>query len=183
MMRASSLALATFLFVGSSLICAEAYGEFQYWVSVGSYQQQASADRARNEAVSLSSEGFSVIGTDTAKGYYYRVAAGPFLTRELAEDRVRTALDQGYAGAWLWTDESDVFNAGLSASTDLGYTSSLDTSFDASLDYSLDLDTDSYGYMDDLGDEEGLIENREKPPELVREAPPGYQLNKMLRER
>ena len=180
--------LATFL-VGC-LLAFNVSAEMQYWVSVGSYKQVQEAERARDKAADKMSESFAVIGTDTAKGYFYRVAAGPYLTSELAQDQLVSAKASGFANAWLWSDDVDPLDTNYS----LG---SVDDSYQLNLpEYSVDIETSrdsasgsgipSNGYDESFYDESieeaDLIQRRKTPPEVVDKAPPDYKLNKMRRD-
>ena len=166
--------------------------ETQYWVSVGSFSEQNNAAAQRDRVSGVFDDDFSVIGSATDRGYFYRVASGPYLTRELAEDRVRAARDQGFSGAWLWVDDSSVFDANAVTLGDTYYDSSVPantgavTLGGAGEDYSLSdySATDDYTSSSetayDYAEEDGIM-SREKVPQLVEEAPAGFKLNKLRR--
>jgi len=151
------------------------WADLQYWVSVGSYQQSERADRALADASNKMSERFSVVGTQTTKGFYYRVAAGPFLSREAAQDRVLVARDRGFAGAWLWADDADVFESNIYGTPTLGTDS----------EYNFDAPTGGGELQTtpvDSEAEEALLKQRSEAPELIEEAPESYKLNKLRRD-
>lgn len=168
MRRALNIAFLSIIFFADG-----AAAELQYWVSVGSYRDPAIADEMLAEAAAKMGESFSLVTATTDSGYFYRVATGPYLTRELAEDRVRSAQDAGYISAWLWAEESDF------ASTQV-----LDTAGPSDLSY--DFDLPDYDADDDfnsrIGADDELSSRRVPVPELVDEAPAGYQLNRMRRD-
>ncbi|MEM7101363.1 MAG: DUF5916 domain-containing protein [Pseudomonadota bacterium] len=157
------------------------HGEFQYWVSVGSYQDESGAQKALTLAGEKLTEPFSVFGTQTPKGYFYRVASGPYFNREAAEAQVRQARELGFPGAWLWADRDEVFSTSEPFDTDLSSTYESDYDLGGSEDYTLP----SYDELplDDTEDSDSnLILEREIPEELVDEAPEGYKLNKLRRD-
>ncbi len=161
----------------AALLTQNAHAELQYWVSVASYKQADEAEAARAKIAQQMTESFAVIGTETGKGYYYRVAAGPYLTRSLAEDRVQSARALGFTSAWLWADESDLNYSDSSVLT-------LDDDYSLDLpDYSSDMESNAvYDDTEDTLDEADLIQRRKAPPAVVEEAPPGYKLNRMRRD-
>lgn len=167
------------------LIPRVAHADMQYWVSISSYKDQQRAEKASAEVTGKIDDKISVIGVETSKGYFYRVVSGPYLTRVLAEDRVREARSRGFASAWLWPDESDLANTRYD---DSSYTFDFDTD---SIDYSSDLDLDldleldlDLRYLDEdaTAGEIEMREQREDTPVMVDEPPPGYQLNKLRRD-
>ena len=160
MMRAVVIA-----FVLSLLAVPAAYADLQYWVTIGSFKTNEAAERSLSAAQAKLSDNFSVVGVSTGKGYYYRVATGPYLTRELADDRVRSALAQGYGSAWIWTEESDTFTSDYSVDLP-DYESDVDLDYDARK----------------FESESDLIDNSAPTPGLVDEAPEGFNLNKMRRD-
>ncbi|MCZ6643104.1 MAG: DUF5916 domain-containing protein, partial [Gammaproteobacteria bacterium] len=143
------------------LFCsAAAFAETQYWVAVGSYQERANAEVARDEAGARMAETFHVTPADTPSGYYYRVLAGPYLTQSVADLMVTQARNAGFDSAWLLASEIEGFSS----------------SFDGDLDYLDDLPA-----LPDLPvpAREPRIKSYEPP---VRETPPGYQLNRLRRD-
>ena len=164
-----------------------AWSEQQFWVTVGSFQGAEAAEQAREKAAADLSESFSVVGAQTGKGYFYRVASGPYATREAADGRLQDARRRGYPQAWIWADDSSTFSFGSLAdddyadqySTEYG-TSDLGLGMDLQ-DYPADLDM-TLEYDETLQSDAEVIDTHEALPELVEEAPSGYQLNRMRRE-
>ena len=176
MKRAPILLLMVLLSCGAA---APAFAERQYWVSIASYSDPEAAEQAMAEATDKLSERLAVIGTATTKGYYYRVATGPYMTRELAEDRLISSQAAGYASAWIWSDDESAFiGATFSADDDLGFEE--EYLFDDTFDDSLPTRT----FFDEAPSEDDadLIRKREEVPELVEDAPEGYKLNKLRRD-
>ncbi len=158
-----------------TLLGGNARAEVQFWVSVGSFQQQESADRAMAAAGAKLTERFSSIGASTDKGYFYRVVTGPYLTRELADDMVATARNAGFSGAWLWAEDSgvvDVYSLDVSAG-EPDYLSLPE--YDA-------LQFDPSDYPDATLPDDGYQRSREAIPQLIEEAPADYKLNKLRRD-
>ncbi len=159
------------------------YADLQFWVSVGSYQQLEGAQAARDRASIDLGEAFELVDVETDKGHFYRVAAGPYLRREMAEDQVRNARDRGYSGAWLWADEDSVFSSVTRGTDSPGSGFRLDDeTYDT--DYSLpEYDSPEPYINEDLGvDDADMIMRREEAPELVEEPPEGFKLNKLRRD-
>ncbi len=180
MLKPSLQAALAWCLVASPFVCAET----QYWVSVHSFQKEENAHRAVGKTATTLAETFRVVGASTSKGYFYRVASGPYLTREIAEEQVRTAQAAGYEGAWLWVDDALNFDQAIrepgadyaaGASDVDGYDPDYTTSYEFS-DYDSDL---GGGRVEDDPD---LQLQRQPPPELVEDAPAGYQLNKLRRD-
>ncbi len=160
-----------------------AAAELQYWVSVGSFQSQENAHKAAQVALDSLGEQFSVVGVSTAGGFYHRVASGPFRSRELADDRLRSARNSGFDGAWLWVDQESVFSQATTASVE--YQSLDEISYDeydlgSIEDYDADLYNEDYEPQFNPDDAE-LRARRVEVPELVEQAPEGYSLNKLRR--
>ncbi|MEM7079987.1 MAG: DUF5916 domain-containing protein [Pseudomonadota bacterium] len=163
------------------LISNPAAAQVEYWVSVSSFQQQNNAERGLREAQARLSEKFAIIGKETGIGYYYRVAAGPFNTREDAESRVLAARDAGFGAAWLWVDQAATFadNLVLEASS----TNDYDDLDRALSELGFDETDDLYAPTQSLDTDQDATLLRGQPvPEIVEEAPEGYQLNKLRRD-
>ena len=164
-----------------------AWAEPEYWVVVGSFQSTETADRARREAEEQVSDSFSVFGAQTGRGYFYRVASGPYASRVLAQDRLGVLRSQGYSQAWVLAQDSTVLPQ--ISGTSAGLTSDFTTDYTTS-DLGLDLDLDSYTSELDLPLDYGasdtndpeIRDNREPLPQIVEEAPAGYQLNRIRRD-
>lgn len=187
--RIMSATAAALLF---SLSVSVAHAELQYWVSVHSFSKESTAQSALASLDHQLTEQFKVLGASTGKGYFYRVASGPYMSRQMAEEQVRSARAAGYEGAWLWSDDSTAFAAAISTGSG-GYSSSnysgeyssdagLNTEFDTSYDLSELPDYDSSEGADYGEEDADLIQQRQPPPELVEEAPSGYKLNKLRRD-
>ncbi|MEM9621809.1 MAG: SPOR domain-containing protein [Pseudomonadota bacterium] len=179
----SSLIVASVLFLSAAT--SSAYAEMQYWVSVHSFSTEQKAQSTVAKLDQQLTERFQVVGASTNSGYYYRVASGPYQSRVMAEEQVRSARALGYTGAWLWSDDSDAFaqavrpTAGFS---DFGSTDDLsglddDYTFSDLPEYD-DSDTNLGGDTSDAD----LLQQRQPPPELVEEAPTGYKLNQLHRD-
>jgi hypothetical protein len=168
-----------------------AWAQQQFWVTVGSFQSTETAEQAREKAVAELAESFAVVGAQTGKGYFYRVASGPYATREQADERLQRAWRQGYPQAWIWADDSSAF--GMSGAGRDEYTTQYSTDFSSEYgstdldlgidlgDYPADLDA-TLEYDETLSTDTEVIDTHEALPVLVDDAPPGYQLNRMRRD-
>ena len=76
------------------------------FVAVGSYKDLLVAETAQREASAVLPESFSISNAETPSGFYYRVLAGPYLTREIADHMQSEALRLGFEGAWLLAAEA-----------------------------------------------------------------------------
>ena len=167
----------------------------EYWAALGSFRDSTGAERAMADASSRLSESFAIVPSDTPGGFYYRVLAGPYQTRALAEQSVLNAKQQGFGDAWLLA----VAAQSLQPVSTLGGGSldaTFDASFDAPLDASLDggtrdttpLNTSGVPFEPASGEiyqvertPLGADQDRKPPPTLVDEAPTDYQLHKLQR--
>lgn len=88
------------------LTAITARGEAEYWVSVGSYKNLVNAEIAQREASAKLPESFSISEADTSLGFFLRVVAGPYLTREIADHMLGEAQRAGFSSAWILITES-----------------------------------------------------------------------------
>ena len=87
-------------------VCA--FAEPQFWVSVGSFKASENAERALQSATTQISEPISVIGADTPAGYYYRVAVGPYSSRDRANSDSDVLLSGLATQNLLTVDKTEV---------------------------------------------------------------------------
>ena len=71
------------------------------WVSLGSFRSADAAESARASASQRLLDTVGVVRAETPAGVLYRVAAGPFATREAALERLPDIQAGGFADAWL----------------------------------------------------------------------------------
>jgi hypothetical protein len=158
----------------AGLIPVTVMAERQYWVSVASFERAEQADVAIREADRSVPEGFSVVGIPTDAGYVYRVASGPFSTRELAEAGLSSVRAAGYDDAWLWSADTSQIEQGVTLASGYERDSSLGA-YEPLPDY----EPASYE-IDDV-----RLEPRtqmKEVPKLVIDAPENYQLNRLHRD-
>lgn len=162
----------------------------EYWVAVGSYRNLDTAESARTQATVQLPESFSVAQVEIDSGLWYRVLAGPYLTREIA-DHIRTeAMRSGFDSAWILATEAGVVGEG-----DYGL-SGLSAADDYSLEeYSSDLppledfETDQERYSvpasepaDIPGFNAPVRPDHTQEHQLIEEAPEGYRLHQLNRD-
>ncbi|MDG1134566.1 MAG: SPOR domain-containing protein, partial [Pseudomonadales bacterium] len=82
-----------------------------YQVSVGSYKNQANAERAAAKAARELGDGYYVEPTQTANGNIYRVVSEPFLSRSAADLVSAKARQANISGAWVLTRDRPVAQA------------------------------------------------------------------------
>jgi hypothetical protein len=90
----------------AQLVTPQARGEVEFWMSVGSYQDLAYAEVARNDASSMLAESFAIDDVETHDGFFYRVVAGPYFSKEIADHLVDEARRVGFATPWAFVRES-----------------------------------------------------------------------------
>ena len=164
-----------------SLCACGAVAETEFWSVVGSFNTLERAENARRSASTALTQQFDVRGADTAKDYLYRVLAGPYLTRELAEDAVAEARRNGFPDAWLLATQSSltesISSSVSSQSPATSYSSSPLQSDTPVLRPRAPVVPQSAPQLNDTDAEQGTT-----LPELIREAPEGYDLHKLRRD-
>ena len=85
--------LVVFLVISNSSVA-------DLWVNVASISTEVRAETARVEAMEALEIDLSVKGAQTKGGYYYRVVAGPYRTRDDAASTLERARVLGYKGVW-----------------------------------------------------------------------------------
>jgi len=170
---------------GLALALAASAAESPIWIVLGSYQNAANAEAARQEPGTAVLEPLQVRAFDTSAGRWHRLLLGLFEARSQAAAKLAEARSTGHADAWLLVDEGGEAPPSVAASN-----SAKDLALFAGLGDDDELDDwerfDPYG---DLGDFEELpplpeadvhlLSEQHKRP--VSEPPPGYQLHKLRR--
>ena len=124
-----------------------ASAEFQYWVSVSSFQDQAKAELGRDKALqSFNSAEVQQATVKKTGATVYRVVLGPYSTKAIAEADMRLASSAGYNGAWLFGRNSSNSSAATSysSSTYSPAASTSSSSSSSSSGGSTDSSADSY---------------------------------------
>ena len=174
------------------------------WVSLGSFRSADAAESARASASQRLLDTVGVVRAETPAGVLYRVAAGPFATREAALERLPDIQAGGFADAWLLQAASSTAlpAAPVAPAAPVSASGTDDAALDpydlADLDLELDLDadvpiTDLLGLegLDlpdlDFEDVPGLAAPVERDPSIkpteepAFEAPADYRLHKLKR--
>ena len=168
---------------GWALALAASAAESTFWIVLGSYQNAANAEAARQETGTGASELLQVRAFDTAGGRWHRLLLGPFDVRSQAAAALSEMRSSSHADAWLLVDEGGEAPSSVSAA-DSAYGPALAANADDEFD-----DWERFDPYSDLGDLEELpplpeasvhllSEQHERP---VSEPPPGYQLHKLRR--
>ncbi len=76
------------------------------WVNIASFSTGVRAEKARVEATEALKIDLSVKGARTRDGYFYRVVAGPYRTRDDAAGTLERARTLGYTGVWVIADSA-----------------------------------------------------------------------------
>lgn len=72
-----------------------------HWINLGAMADPDQAQALRERAAAALPDQVVIISEDTPKGRAYRVAGGPYMRRELAEQLLREARRSGFRDAWL----------------------------------------------------------------------------------
>ncbi len=163
------------LFLSSALVSEES----QYWISVGSFKTEVKAEQAAKAYGEEYAEIFSVVGSNTSKGFYYRVALGPYASKQMAQDGLDRVKRSGLSTGWIWFGNGGMVSSSSGAQDDFSddlyqELENYKTKYDLDLDLGLPLDPSLRSNAVDKPSEEEAIEP-EEPPE-------GYQLNKLRRD-
>ena len=170
---------------GLALALAASAAESPIWVVLGSYQNAANAEAARQESGMGVLEPLQVRAFDTSAGRWHRLLLGPFEARSQAAAKLAEARSNGHADAWLLAGDGGEVPPGVAASG-----SANDTALFAGFGDDDEIDD---GERFDLYSEFGDFEDYPMPPQAdahllseqqerpVSEPPPGYQLHKLRR--
>jgi hypothetical protein len=156
------------------LFCAQhaAVANASFWVSVGSFQDPAVAERVVGEASNALNTTFTVQRTETANGVVQRVATGPFDTRDDAQIALDHAKAGGYPDSWIFSRQTEGMTSGQAG---------------GSADGSNVVQTDGMngaGYQPPvtLQPQPTLQDALKQVKDLPTEIPPGYRLNQLYRD-
>lgn len=174
------------------LFAARAGAEVEFWIAVGSYKDLINAERAQREASAKLPESFSITQAETDSGNWYRVLAGPYLTREIAEHMMGSARTAGFDGAWILAQESGLYGRAVYADpllSDPGSDALLsgDTYLSDPETERFEFDTPSYEVTpaspaDIPGFNVPERPERDKTHKLIDQAPEGYDLHRLNRD-
>jgi hypothetical protein len=157
-----------------------------YWVSVGSFQNRDNAESGLREAQSRSNEAFVVIASETANGFFYRIAAGPYASTAQAKGPLQGLRDNGYGSAWIWQGQSTQNVSPFKSPSRLKNTAGALNTDVTTQDDDLFADDD---FLDEDFDYLFADTERTRPDEVISDlpkklapAPANYQLNKLRRD-
>ena len=167
----------TFLFFILSSTSVDA--DSQFWVSVGSFKTEVKAAQTVRAYTEKYADDFSVVGSNTNKGFYYRVALGPYVSKQTAQDGLDRLKRLGLSTGWIWFGNSEVVSSGSGVQDDFSddlykELENYKTKYDLDLDLGMPLEEPSV--------ERTTNETPEKPDAVPTEPPEGYQLNKLRRD-
>lgn len=157
------------------LLASAAQADVEYWVSVASHKSFAAAEAAKQDASARLPETFSIKEADTGIGFYYRVVAGPYLSKEIADHMVGEAKRIGFDQAWVLMTES----LSASASDYRPNPDSATESYPAAVPRS---SLQPVEPTDIPGFNAPDRPERDHGHNLIDEAPPGYQLHRLNRD-
>ena len=169
------------------LLAPFAWADAEYWVAVGSYRDLDAAESARSQASDLLPETFSVTQAILDSGLWYRVLAGPYLTREIADHMLDEAGRNGFENAWILS--LDPGTVSRSFSSDFDYTQEFDA-----LSPDLPVDPSAYQFepaqqrvpssepTDIPGFNAPVRPDKGVQHKLIDKAPEGYELHKLNRD-
>ncbi len=169
-----------------------AFAQTQFWAGLGSFRDVARAERELEAARDALQDSYSIVPSETANGYVYRVLSGPLESRDEAQARIATAKAAGFGHAWLLAT-SDQTTGGSSFANDAPDV--YDVSSGRWQDLDDDLDSDS-SYHDEITELLGPTETddayqstpdvelrkRAGEQEIIEEAPEEYRVHKLRRD-
>ena len=170
---------------GLALALATSAAESPIWIVLGSYQNAANAEAARQEPGTAVLEPLQVRVFDTSAGRWHRLLLGPFEARSQAAAMLAEARSTGHADAWLLAGDGGQTPPSAAASD-----SADDLALFAGLGDDDEFDDwerfDPYGGLGGLEELPPLPEANvhllsEQHNRPVSEPPPGYQLHKLRR--
>ena len=156
-----------------------------YWVSVASFQSRDNAEAGLLKAQSRSDEAFAVIASETSNGFFYRIAAGPYMSVADVKRPLQDLRDSGYGSAWVWQGQSSQVVSAVASRPQVDETFAFKSQVETQTD---DLFSDDDFFNDDL---DALFDNNEGEasdaaiadlPQELSPAPVNYQLNKLRRD-
>ena len=156
-----------------------------YWVSVASFQSRDNAEAGLLKAQSQSGEAFVVIARETSNGFFYRIAAGPYMSVSDAKSPLQDLRDSGYGSAWIWQGQPPQVVSAVASSRKVDETFDFKSQMENQAD---ELFSDDDFFNDDL---DALFDNTENEntdavivdlPKELSPAPADYQLNKLRRD-
>ena len=154
-----------------------ASAEPEYWVSVASSKDLVVAEKIQLDAQERLPERFSLQPTDTPKGFFYRVVAGPFASASDAQWLAEQAKLTGFSEAWIFqTDVSRWPDPRLDQSQPL---SDDDRVSEGSTQRSADESFEAPQRLLDLPEK---MDTETPERAVIDEPPPGYKLNKAVRD-
>jgi hypothetical protein len=166
----------------------------EYWVTVGSYRSIESAEAARSKAGAQLPESFSLAEVQLDSGLWYRVIAGPYLTREIAFHIRDEAFRSGFGSAWVLATAPEIVSESTASYSDdeYRYESFSYDEYDTRLEEGLSTDRfESEGSRysmpasepaDIPGFNAPIREERDKEHKLITEPPEDYRLNQLNRD-
>ena len=152
-----------------------------HWISVGSYKNRDAAEKGLLQARTKTSQPLSVVASEHSTGINYRVSAGPYATLGDAKKALPEVLDSGRSDAWIWQLKSfaSVPNSGAQPLRRTELSSALADidrlnfpAMDATL---LPQRSSAIGSM-------GTSLSSAEVEDTSQQAPPGYQLHRLLRD-
>lgn len=181
-----------FLFACAVFAPVVAFAEF--WVSIASFKNRDGAEAAMIAASRQSAEDFKVHGTSTEKGYFFRVAAGPYETQRQAQ-QARLSIDAaGVSAGWIWQTSalssqassrraSGDIDAVQNSAAEWSHTlSGWEEDYGSEIDPDLEIDSGHDTDLDERLDTDAVNPRLDVLSENPDSAPAGYQLHKLRRE-
>ena len=149
-----------------------------FWISVGSFKTESKAAETAAVYRGRYSGDFSVVGSNTNRGFFYRVALGPYSSKADAQSNLDTIKLQGLDTAWIWVDRGGLTRTQTDVNEDISDDLYRELeSYKSKYDLDLDLDIP----FDDSSVKELKQDRSDEDDTKSAEPPSGYQLNKLRR--
>ena len=149
-----------------------------FWISVGSFKTESKAAETAAVYRGRHSRDFSVVGSNTNRGFFYRVALGPYFSKSDAQSNLNTIKLRGLDSAWIWVERGGMTRTQADFNEDVSdelyrELKNYESKYDLDLDLDIPFDDSSVKEVKQHRSEEDDTESTEPPP--------GYQLNKLKR--
>ncbi len=166
---------ALLLFLSSASLAAES----QFWISVGSFKTELKAAKTAQAYEEKYPEKFSVVGSDTNRGFFYRVALGPYASKEMARESQNRIRGLGFSAVWIFLEDPATLSSNSVPRNDFS-----DDLYKELENYKnkYDLDLDLSMPLEGPSTDRTTNESPEKLDAVPTEPPEGYQLNKLRRD-
>ena len=143
-----------------------------FWISVGSFKNESKAAKAAVVYRGRHSRDFSVVGSNTNRGFFYRVSLGPYFSKSDAQSNLDTIKLRGLDSAWIWVERGGMTRTQADFNEDVSDELYRELkNYESKYDLDLDLDIP----FDESSVEEVKQDRSDEDDAESTELPSGYQ--------